>query len=305
MTSTQHTMLTGGPAAPVSVDVVAAAIRHPVVPAVEVFRRVAVGGDGESWMPQRLIITIDGPAGTGKSTVARELARKLHVDFLDTGAMYRAAALIAVEKLHAARATREEFQGELGRRIVEEVRRIDMRFDWTQDPPELLCDGRGVMDRIRAEDVTAVVSPIAGIAELRRVMVQRQRDIAAVHQRLVTEGRDQGSEVFKDADAKFFLYASAEVRAKRRTDELRAKGLISCESDENRILTEIIERDRSDATRAVGPLVCPEGAETVDTSFMTIPQVVDELERRVRLRVSAARLADGESGGGGAETDAR
>lgn len=305
MTSTQYTRLAGVPEAPVSVDAHAAAPARPVVPAREVFRRVVSGGDGESWMPQRLIITIDGPAGTGKSTVARELARKLGVDFLDTGAMYRAAALIAVEKLHAARATRDEFQGELGRRIVDEVRRIDMRFDWTQDPPELLCDGRGVMDRIRAEDVTAVVSPIAGIADLRRLMVQRQRDIAAVHQRLVTEGRDQGSEVFKDADAKFYLYASAEVRARRRTDELRAKGLISSESDENRILTEIIERDRSDATRAVGPLVCPEGAETVDTSFMSIPQVVDELERRVRLKVSASRLADGEPGIGGAETDAR
>ena len=160
MTSTPYTRLANGPAAPVTVEMVAAAPARPVVPSGEAFRRVAGRGDGESWMPQRLIITIDGPAGTGKSTVARELARKLGVDFLDTGAMYRAAALIAVEKLHAARATRDEFQGELGRRIVDEVRRIDMRFDWTKDPPELLCDGRGVMDRIRAEDVTAVVSPI-------------------------------------------------------------------------------------------------------------------------------------------------
>lgn len=303
MTSTHYTKAAPASESPVSVQIGDAA--GSMVWLGEVFRRAASRGQGESWMPQRLIITIDGPAGTGKSTVARELARKLKVDFLDTGAMYRAAALIAVERLGASRASRDEFQGELGRRIVEEVRRVDMRFDWTTDPPELLCDGQSVMDRIRGETVTAVVSPIAGIAELRRVMVQRQREIAAVHQRLVTEGRDQGSEVFKDADAKFYLYASAEVRARRRSEELRAKGLISSESDENRILTEIIERDRSDATRTVGPLVCPEGAETVDTSFMSIPEVVDELERLVRRRVAAAQLNDSDSSGRGTGTDAR
>jgi cytidylate kinase len=164
-----------------------------------------------------------------------------------------------------------------------------MHFDWTRDPPDLLVDGQSVMRRIRDEDVTRVVSPVAGVAELRRLMVEKQRAIAAVHRRLVTEGRDQGSAVFGDADVKFYLYASAEVRARRRTDELRVKGL---DADENRILTEIIERDRSDAHRAVGPLICPEGAERVDTSFLAISQVVDELERRVRARVSAARLAE-------------
>lgn len=229
-------------------------------------------------MPARLIITIDGPAGTGKSTVARRLAGRLGVDFLDTGAMYRAAALIAVERgLSVSDA----------RGVVEAVRNVDMRFDWKTDPPDLLCDGRSVMLRIRDEDVTRVVSPIAGIAELRRVMVERQREIASVHTRLVTEGRDQGSVVFPDADVKLFMYASAEVRAKRRTDELRSRGI---PADEDKILSEIIERDRSDTTRTVGPLVCPEDAQRVDTSRLSIDQVVDELERRVRATVAADRL---------------
>lgn len=249
-------------------------------------------------MPKRLIITIDGPAGTGKSTVARGLAARLGVDFLDTGAMYRAAAAIAVDRLGVRAGPIDE---QTGRRIVEAVRGAEMHFDWTTDPPDLIVGGQSVMRRIREEDVTRVVSPIAGIAELRRVMVQRQRDIAAVHQRLVAEGRDQGSAVFTDASVKFYLFASAEVRARRRTEELRAKGL---SADERRILSEIVERDRSDATRAVGPLVCPDGAERVDTSALSIGQVIDELERRVRARVAPAELTAGVPGGR-AEADGR
>jgi cytidylate kinase len=238
-------------------------------------------------MPERLIITIDGPAGTGKSTVARMLARRLGVDFLDTGAMYRAAALIAIENGLSASD---------GPGVVAAVKAVDMRFDWMSDPPELRCDGRSVMRRIRDEDVTRVVSPIAGIAELRRLMVDRQREIAAAHPRLVTEGRDQGSAAFPDADVKLYMHASAQVRAQRRTEELRTKGIAA---DETRILAEIIERDRSDATRAVGPLICPQDAQRVDTSNMPIDEVVDELERRVRAAVAADRLGKGTSGGGG------
>jgi cytidylate kinase len=235
-------------------------------------------------MPERLIITIDGPAGTGKSTVARTLARKLGVDFLDTGAMYRAAALIAVER---GLSPNDPDQ------LVEAVRGIDMRFDWTRDPPELLCAGRSVMARIRDEDVTRIVSPVAGIAELRSLMVARQREIAAAHPRLVTEGRDQGSEVFPDADVKLYMHASAAVRARRRTEELRARGL---PADEDRIYAEIVQRDRSDTTRKVGPLVCPIGAQSVDTSAMSIGEVVSDLERRVRAAVSADRFSASATG---------
>lgn len=247
-------------------------LRRPV--AVDASLSVAFVFRGASWMPERLIIAIDGPAGTGKSTVARMLAKRLHVAFLDTGAMYRAAALIAVD--HGMDL------GD-GAAIVRAVEQAHLRFDWTQDPPNLICGGRSVMEPIREERVTKVVSPVAGIAELRALMVSRQREIARERRRLVTEGRDQGSVVFPDADVKFYLDASPQVRAERRYQELVAKGITA---NRDQILTDIIERDRSDATRAVGPLVCPPDAIRIDTSDMNRGSVVDELERRVRAHVA-------------------
>jgi cytidylate kinase len=140
--------------------------------------------------------------------------------------------------------------------------------------------------RIRDADVTDIVSEIASIADLRRHMVAKQRLIAEEHRRLVTEGRDQGSEVFPDAAVKFYLDAAPEVRARRRADQLRAKSP-GAPVDEAALLEEILERDKSDSSRAVGPLVCPVDAERVDTSGLTFTQVVDTLEDRVRERVAA------------------
>ncbi len=220
-----------------------------------------------------LIITIDGPAGTGKSSVARALARRLGVDFLDTGAMYRAAAAISIDRGLGP----TDPQG-----VADAVRRADLRFDFAKDPPELRCDGRSLMQRIRDADVTAVVSPIAAIAPLRRHMVRLQRSIAAEHPRLVTEGRDQGSVVFPDAQVKFYLDASPRVRAARRAEQLRAAGQ---PATEQALLDQILERDRSDSTRADGPLLCPADAIRVDTSGLLFEQVVDELERLVHARL--------------------
>jgi cytidylate kinase len=238
--------------------------------------------------PSRLIVTIDGPAGTGKSSVARALARRLGLDFLDTGAMYRAAAAIALD---------ENLIDETGRadpqRLVDAVVRADLRFDWGTDPPTLLAFGRSIMRRLREPDVTAVVSPISAIAPLRRYMVQQQRQIGAAHPRLVTEGRDQGSVVFEDADVKFYLDASPRVRAQRRADQLRALGQ---PADLESLEREIEARDRSDAGRSEGPLVCPPGAHRIDTSDLAFEQVVDALERTVRnhlaVRTVRPRCAD-------------
>lgn len=226
--------------------------------------------------PRSIIITIDGPAGTGKSSVARELARRLGLDFLDTGAMYRAAAAIVIDKgLPRSDANR----------VVPEVALADLRFDWTTDPPRILAWDRPIDHRIRELDVTDVVSEIASIPELRRHMVAKQRLIAEQHRRLVTEGRDQGSEVFPDAALKFYLDADPAVRARRRVEQLRARNRGPV--NEAEILQDIIDRDRSDSTRQVGPLICPPDAVRVDTSRLTFEQVVNELEDVVRERIAA------------------
>ena len=227
--------------------------------------------------PRPIIIAIDGPAGTGKSSVARELAGRLGLDFLDTGAMYRAAAAIVLDR----RIPRDD-----AGQIVKTVTAADIRFDWSADPPRILAWDRPIDHRIRDADVTEIVSEIASIPELRRHMVAKQRLIAEQHRRLVTEGRDQGSEVFPDAALKFYLDADPAVRARRRIEQIKAKEGAGA-ADEVEMLRDIIERDRSDSSRAVGPLVCPEDAIRVDTSALSFEQVVNTLEDIVRERVTA------------------
>jgi cytidylate kinase len=226
-----------------------------------------------------VIITIDGPAGTGKSTVADVLATRLGLEFLDTGAMYRAAALVAIE---------EGIKPDDGPTLAAAVERAELRFDWTTQPPHLRLRDRDVSRRIRDLDVSRIVSIVAGQPEIRGILVARQRWIADRHPRLVSEGRDQGSVVFPDASARFYLHADAAVRAGRRVKQLRAAGK---DADEGAIRADIERRDRLDRSRDVGPLVKPEGAIEVDTSTRTLLQVVDELESIVRRTIPRGRFA--------------
>lgn len=215
---------------------------------------------------EKLIVTIDGPAGTGKSTAGRCLARRLGLEFLDTGAMYRAATAIVID-------SRVDSVDE--RVVADTVAAARLRFDWTSDPPTLLSHGAPMTDRLRDADVAELISTLAGQAPLRAVMVELQREIARRHPRLVTEGRDQGSVVFPDASVKIYLHAASRVRATRRARQMQELGR---EADTDAIERELIERDRKDSSRAVAPLVRPSGAIDVDTSEVSFEESIDLLE---------------------------
>lgn len=215
--------------------------------------------------PSRLIITIDGPAGTGKSSVARELAERLGLDFLDTGAMYRAATALALER---------GIDPSDGPAIAEMLNEACIRFDWSKRPPELQAFGKSIMHILRTPEVDACVSPISKLPEVRSVLVETQRAIANDHPRLVTEGRDQGSVVFPDADVKIYLDADLGIRAARRARQL---GVSTDEDALASIEKELRERDERDSTRSMGPLTCPPDAIVVDTTTYDQDAVVGRL----------------------------
>ncbi len=230
----------------------------------------------------RLIVTLDGPAGSGKSTVARLLAQRLGVEFLDTGAMYRGLTAKALER--GIDPVAEDYA------VVALARSTPIAFDWATDPPRLLVGEVDLTHRLRDSDVTSRVSDVAALGGVRQVMVESQQRIGREHPRLVTEGRDQGSVVFPDADAKFYLDASATVRAQRRAEQIRAAGR---HADYEQIRQDIVARDQKDSTRKDAPLICPPDAEWIDTSEMAIADVVDLLEAKVRERCGLAGVVPG------------
>lgn len=218
----------------------------------------------------RLVVTIDGAAGTGKTSVARELARRLGTDCLDTGAMYRAVAVIAVD---------QNVDPSDGETLATMVTEQGIRFDWTQSPPLILLGGNDISVRIRDLDVSAVVSIVAEQSEIRKVLVEQQRKISQDHPTLVTEGRDQGSVVFPDAIAQFYLEAAMSERTKRRLLQLKESGT---NTDAQTVEQDITLRDKIDSSRENSPLVCPTGAMIIDTSDKTMLEVVGIMEQVVR-----------------------
>ncbi|MEX2216760.1 MAG: (d)CMP kinase [Phycisphaeraceae bacterium] len=234
---------------------------------------------------QPLIITLDGPAGSGKSTVAQELARRLGLEFLNTGDMYRG---ITAQCLDDAIDPRTSPQA-----VEDFARDCNIRFDWKADPPKLYVNNRDVTARLRDGDVERSVSIVAAITGVRRVLVREQQKIGREHPRLVTEGRDQGSIVFPGAQMKFFITASAQVRARRRAEQLRTKGR---DADERIILQQITERDQRDSSHGEG-LIRPNDAIDIDTSEMNLPQVLDLLEKAVHRRIDRGAVAGTQASG--------
>jgi len=218
-------------------------------------------------MRPRPVIAIDGPAGAGKSTVAKKLAERLGLLYLDTGAMYRALTLKAIE---------------LGVKPEEEEKLIKLasqtRIEFDPTGRRIFMDGKEVTDRIRSPEVDKVISDYVKIPGLRRVMVQKQRELGK-EGGVVAEGRDIGTVVFPDADLKIYLDASPQVRALRRWRELKAKGI---EISLDEIERDIIARDLKDSTRKVAPLKPAPDAIRLDTSDMSVDQVVEEIMERCR-----------------------
>jgi cytidylate kinase len=217
-----------------------------------------------------VIVTIDGPAGSGKSTTARKLAARLGIPYLDTGAMYRVVTLAALQDgvdLHdeqalAALAARDDYRLNLGPTHIRVVLR-----------------GRDVTEEIRSMRVNDHTPFIAGSPGVRRVLIERQRELARRLGSLVTEGRDQGTAAFPDAEAKFFLDADLEKRAERRLHDLLADGE---EVTIEQVLANLGRRDQTDSDRAVAPLRVPDDAVRIDTTHMSIAEVLDAIIEELR-----------------------
>ena len=223
----------------------------------------------------KINIALDGYSSCGKSTIAKRLARSLGYTYVDTGAMYRGVTLYALRE--------GLFSGE--EPMVEEIIRrlpwIEMRFAIYPDGQHLLLNGEDVEREIRGMEVSEHVSPIATIPEVRAALTRQQQDMAK-EKGVVMDGRDVGTTILPDAELKIFVTARPEVRARRRFDELTAKGeAVTYDS----VLANVRERDRIDSGRAVSPLRQAEDALVLDNSDMTLDQQQAWVEERVRERL--------------------
>jgi cytidylate kinase len=233
------------------------------------------------------VIAIDGPAGTGKSSATRRLAEVLGYVHVDTGALYRAIAYLTLEKMGPLQPEESsghdlgvegETAGEIARRVHLEFRRLPSK----NPANRIFADGRDLTDVIRTSDVSMAASRVSAIPSVRAALLGLQRRLGCQGPSIL-EGRDIGTVIFPDADVKFYLFANVEERAKRRVAELEAAG--SDAPSFETIKKQIQERDFGDMTRTLAPLKKADHVIEVDTSDMTLDEVVESMEKTVRRRL--------------------
>lgn len=217
------------------------------------------------------VITIDGPGGSGKGTIALRLAQDLGWHLLDSGALYRVVAVAAMERAIAA--GNEPALGEL-------AGHLDVSFSFTGDEVAILLDGKKVTGKVRSEEAGALASKIAAVPAVRAALVHRQRAFRRLPG-LVADGRDMGTVIFPDAGLKIFLTASVEARAGRRYKQLKEKG----ESvNLTRLFRDIKKRDERDMSRSLSPLTSAQDAQLIDSTEMSIETVLKEIHKLLEKR---------------------
>lgn len=224
-----------------------------------------------------VVVAVDGPAGTGKSSVSRGLAHELRARYLDTGAMYR---IVTLAVLRAGIDLTDQAA------VVAVASNAKLSVGYDPDEDRSYLDGEDVSSEIRGDEVTKAVSAVSSVPAVRTRLVDLQRAVIGGPGNVVVEGRDIGTVVLPDADVKIFLTASAETRARRRNDQNVAAGLFD---DYPAVLADVRRRDHLDSTRAVSPLRAAPDALVVDTSEMTEPEVVAHLLQLVKQRSKAVR----------------
>lgn len=226
--------------------------------------------------PRPFIVAIDGPAGAGKSTVSKLIARRLRFSLVDTGAIYRCVALAAKQRGIAF-----DDDGQLSQLLPQ----LRITFEVSGEENQVFLDGEDVSQQIRVPEISKGASAVSSRPVVREGLLSLQRRLALAAERgAILEGRDIGTVVFPDADAKFFLDANAEVRARRRYEELFQRGN---ESSLEQVLKDQNQRDLADTSREVAPLKAAPDAIRLDSTAMPLSEVVQEIERRVRERVAA------------------
>ena len=219
-----------------------------------------------------IIIAIDGPAGSGKSSTAKEVARRLGFTYIDTGAMYRSVTLeIIRRKIDIC----DEDQ------IEKIARESCIQFQWIDNKYHILLNGEDVSDEIRSSDVASLVSPVSAIAGIRKILAERQRQMAQ-DDNIIMEGRDIGTNVFPDADFKFYMDADIRVRAERRIKDYQAIGQKLSVAE---IVRELEKRDKIDSSRSHSPLKKAEDAIIIDTTNLSFEEQVEEIVKIVQNKI--------------------